>query len=94
MSIETLIHNQLTAHLAASHVEIVDFSAEHAGHNIEAGKGGTHIRITVVSAQFKGISSVGRHRLVYEALKEALAAGVHALTIKAYSPEEWQVLHP
>lgn len=50
----------------------------------------THFRVTVVAAAFEGKPLVTRHRLVYAALDEELAAGLHALTITSRSPTEWE----
>ncbi|MCK6554144.1 BolA/IbaG family iron-sulfur metabolism protein [Candidatus Binatia bacterium] len=50
---------------------------------------GNHFEATVVAAEFAGKRLVARHQLVYESLKGAMADRVHALSIKAYTPEEW-----
>lgn len=45
---------------------------------------------TVISNEFKGLTIVRKHQLVYDALNDHIASGaIHALTIKAYTPEEW-----
>jgi len=43
-----------------------------------------------VSKAFDGISLLERHRLVNEALKEELATAVHALSIQAKTPIQWE----
>lgn len=44
----------------------------------------------VVSQVFAGLSTLERHRKVYAAVSEQLADGrIHALSIKAYTPEEY-----
>lgn len=45
-------------------------------------------RVQVVSDAFLGKLPVARHRLVYDALKEELAAGLHALALKTKTPAE------
>ena len=46
---------------------------------------------TVISEQFAGLSMVKEHQLVYATVKEQIASGeLHALSIKAYTPEEWK----
>ena len=44
----------------------------------------------VVSSVFEGLNAVKRHQTVYATLKDQIASGaVHAISIKAYTPEEW-----
>jgi len=50
---------------------------------------GNHFQAVVVSPQFAGRQLVERHQLVYRSLKGAMADRIHALSIKAYTPEEW-----
>jgi BolA protein len=78
---------RLTAALSPESVHIDDDSAAHAGHAGAAG--GSHYTVTIVAAGFAGKPRVERHRLVYDALAEELRRGVHALAIKAYTPEEF-----
>ena len=49
---------------------------------------------TVISQAFEGLPMVKEHQLVYSTINEHIASGaLHALTIKAYTPEEWQALN-
>lgn len=50
---------------------------------------GNHFEATVVAAAFTGKALVARHQLVYQSLRGAMAARVHALSIKAFTPDEW-----
>ena len=50
---------------------------------------GNHFQAVVVSAAFDGKSLVERHQLVYGSLQGAMAERIHALSIKAYTPDEW-----
>ena len=46
---------------------------------------------TVVSPDFAGLTMVKQHQKVYGTVNEHIATGaLHALTIKTYTPEEWQ----
>jgi BolA protein len=70
-------------------LRIEDESALHAGHRPGAPATGTHFSVEIVAAAFEGLSRLGRHRLVYEALAEALRdPELHALRIRAFSPSE------
>ena len=51
-------------------------------------KGETHFKVTIVSAAFRGLSRLERHRLVYQTVDAELKERVHALTIRALTPEE------
>jgi BolA protein len=82
-----LIRERLTAALNPSSLDIVDESHKHVGH-AGARSGGGHFDVTIVSEQFAGKSLIERHRLVYGALGEAMNKEIHALSIKAYTPEE------
>ena len=76
----------LKTKLAATHVHVEDESADHAGHREAKLSGGGHYRVTVVSPLFRGKSLIERHRMIYEAV---LSEAVHALAIRAHTPEEW-----
>jgi BolA protein len=78
---------RLNAALEPVSVHIDDDSAAHAGH--AGAGGGSHYTVTIVAAVFAGKPRVARHRLVYDALAEELRRGVHALAIKAFTPEEF-----
>lgn len=85
MSVIEKIRRQL-ASLAPENLEIMDESSKHAGH--EGAKGGGHYQMTIVSSQFRGKSTMARHRMVYGALSGMMRKEIHALSIKAYTPEE------
>ena len=63
-------------------------SASHAGHAGDDGSGETHWSLHIVSARFEGQSRVARQRLVYKALGDLMDNPIHALQIKAQTPEE------
>lgn len=75
------------ATLAPESMEIVDESALHAGHEGAKGGGG-HYHLSIVSGHFKGLNSVARHRVIYQALGDLMGKRIHALSITALSPEE------
>ncbi|MET3819957.1 BolA protein [Burkholderia sp. PvR073] len=82
-----LIEARLTASLAPLSLTVRDDSAQHAGHAGAAAGG--HYTVTIVSSAFAGKPRVARHRLVYDALADAMQRGIHALAIVAYTPEEF-----
>ena len=50
----------------------------------------THFEATVISAAFGGKRALQRHQMVYGALGDKIGGDIHALSIQAYTPEEWQ----
>lgn len=73
----------LRQRLQPGRLEVLDESAQHAGHAGSDGSGaGTHFRVRIASPLFAGQTRVARHRLVYDALHEFIQAGVHALAIE------------
>ena len=77
--------------LGAVAVEVDDQSARHAGHAGAAGGGG-HYHLRIVAPCFQGLSRLGRHRLVYDALGPLMKQEIHALSITAHTPEETRKL--
>ncbi|MBI3938942.1 MAG: BolA family transcriptional regulator [Betaproteobacteria bacterium] len=86
MSVPDLMRQRLAA-LAPDSVEILDESGKHASHEGAKGGGG-HYRLVIVSRQFSGKAVQERHRMVYAALGPLMNKEVHALAIKAYTPDE------
>ncbi|MEM9102129.1 MAG: BolA family protein [Pseudomonadota bacterium] len=52
---------------------------------------GSHFEARVVSSDFEGKRPVQRQQAVYATLNQHIASGaIHALTIKAFTPQEWE----
>ncbi len=51
---------------------------------------GDRFEIVVVSPEFEGLSRVKQHQKVYSVLWEEMKGPVHALTIKTFTPEQYQ----
>jgi BolA family transcriptional regulator, general stress-responsive regulator len=86
-----LIEARLAAALApVESIRITDDSAQHAGH--AGASAGGHFSVTIVAVAFAGKPRVARHRMVYDALADAMQRGIHALAITAYTPEEFALL--
>ncbi len=80
------IHARLAA-LEPVQVDLADESALHAGH-AGAQSGGGHFRLAIVSRRFQDQNTVARHRMVYAALGPMMKREIHALAIKALTPDE------
>lgn len=50
----------------------------------------THFRLVIISSEFKGKMQPARHRVIYQLLKDEMAAegGIHALQLRTKTPEE------
>ncbi len=77
------LKERLMERLTPTRLEVLDESYQHNGHAGSNGTGlGTHFRVRVTSHLFTGLSRVARHRLVYDALQDFIAQGLHALAIE------------
>lgn len=75
------------AALSPQVLQIRDDSAAHVGHAGAAGGAG-HFSVLIVSQAFAGQSRLKRHEQVYRQVADLLPHPVHALSIKALTPEE------
>ena len=76
------------APLEPVHLALDDDSAAHAGHPGAAGGAG-HFSLTIVSDRFSGAPRLARHRAVLDRLADLIPYPVHALAIRAYTPDEF-----
>jgi acid stress-induced BolA-like protein IbaG/YrbA len=57
---------------------------------LEVNGDGRHWYATLVSAEFVGKRAIARHQRVYATLGDKMKTDeVHALSIKAFTPDEW-----
>ena len=74
---------RLQERLAPTLLEVIDESAQHAGHSgANAAGRGSHFRVRIASPLFTNKTRVARHRLVYDALQDFIDQGVHAIAIE------------
>jgi len=50
----------------------------------------THFDALVVASEFEGLRSLARHQMIYKCLGALVGNEIHALSITALTPEEWQ----
>ncbi|HET8702088.1 MAG TPA: BolA family protein [Nitrococcus sp.] len=85
-----MIERRLREALQVETVVVHDDSRLHAGH-AGAKEGGGHYRVLVVSRDFTGRGTIQRHRMIYDAMGEAMRGDtIHALSIQALTPEEYR----
>ncbi|GHD63525.1 BolA family protein [Jeongeupia chitinilytica] len=73
--------------LAPEALDVHDDSAAHAGH-AGAAAGGGHFDVLIVSDAFAGLNALARHRKVYALLADLMPHRIHALSLKALTPDE------
>jgi len=92
--VEESIRSKLTSLLNPSELRITNDSWQHRHHAAMRAQGGgdgeTHFTVEVISSEFQGKSTMQRHRMIYGALSEELAAGLHALSLKTKTEAEVQ----
>ena len=85
-----MIRERLQQALPVAHLNVEDESHLHVGH-AGAKDGGGHFRVLVVSDAFDGLAPLKRHRLVYDAMGDAMRRDtIHALSIRALTPPEYE----
>ncbi|MDP3560131.1 MAG: BolA/IbaG family iron-sulfur metabolism protein [Legionellaceae bacterium] len=96
MSQVSYLESLLKQALQPSHLEVLNESHQHS---VPAGSE-THLAIIAVAECFVGQSLLQRHRKIYEILQsdpaqvktpsaQTLPAGLHALRLQLYTPEEY-----
>lgn len=90
MTVAEQLAARLRQGLEPAHLDVVDFSAAHAGHAGARPEGESHFQVTVVAEQFAGRSRLERQRLVLGAAGDLMEGRIHALTIMALTPAEWR----
>jgi BolA protein len=53
-------------------------------------QGEGHFKVTVVSTRFVGLPLIKRHRVILELFQEDFYRNLHALEVKAITPEEYE----
>ena len=52
----------------------------------------THYAALVISPEFAGKRSIARHQMIYRCLGSLMGNEIHAMSIRAHTPEEWAEL--
>lgn len=85
MNREDRIREVLRRHFEPLLLGVENESHQHAGPATES-----HFKVLIVSDKFQGLSRIDRQRLVQEALKSEFTQGLHALTQRVLTAEEYQ----
>jgi acid stress-induced BolA-like protein IbaG/YrbA len=61
---------------------------------VEVAGDGEHFEAIVVATDFAGVTKVKQHQMIYGAIQEELASeAIHAISLKTYTPEDWQAVN-
>ena len=90
MTVEDKIKSLIKEHFNPVNMLLRNDSAKHAGHYWLDDKENSHFTLTIVSDVFTNLSRIQRHQQVYQCLQELMDKPIHALTIHAYSPDEYK----
>lgn len=86
MTIQTSLESKIRSQFQPEYIEIENESNKHS----VAPGSETHFRVLIVSNQFQGQSRVERQRKIYQLVADEFKAGLHALALYVFTPEEWQ----
>ncbi|XP_011875128.1 PREDICTED: bolA-like protein DDB_G0274169 isoform X2 [Vollenhovia emeryi] len=84
--VETSIRGKLEAALNPLHCDVIN---ESYMHNVPKNSE-SHFKVVVVSEKFDKQPLIKRHRMINQLLQAELQGGVHALSIVAKTPEQWE----
>ena len=76
-----MIQERISAALKPAQLDVIDDSQQHIGHP-GAASGGGHFTVIIKAECFSEKSLVACHRMVYDALGDAMEHEIHALSIK------------
>lgn len=85
MTRQQAIEDRLRATFEPTHLVVENESHQHS----VAPGSETHFAVVVVSVAFAGLPLVGRHRRVHDAVRPLFGEGLHALRIRASTPDEF-----
>ena len=64
-----------------SYFDLIDESHLHEGHAGARG-GASHLRVVIASDQFHGLTTLAKHRLIYQQVQDLMPHPIHALAIE------------
>ncbi|XP_072038400.1 DNA-binding transcriptional regulator BolA-like [Amphiura filiformis] len=84
--VEKALIAKLTETFRPTYLEVIN---ESHMHNVPEGSE-SHFKVVVVSDKFDEQNLITRHRMVHETLKNELCSAIHALSIQARTPVQWE----
>lgn len=92
MNIENIITKKIKNNINPFYFKLINFSEQHRHHETNNRTDYSHIKLIIASDAFVDISKIYRERLVHKILKEELKDHVHAIVLKLYSINEFELL--
>ena len=81
MGLDIEIKAALDAAFVTNTLEVINESAQHAGHSGDDGTGESHWRVVIEAPEFESMTRIARHRAVHTALGAQIIGRIHALAI-------------
>lgn len=88
MTIEQALRQKLET---AFHPEYFELVNESHTHSVPANSE-THFKLILVAQVFEGKSRIDRQRLVQDLFHDERSRGLHALTLRVFTPVEWDLV--
>lgn len=85
MKVKQTLEHKLSQAFAPKYLQLIN---ESHSHRVAPGAE-THFKVIIVSDHFSGENRVHRHRTIHKVLQQELDDSLKALSIQAFSPEEW-----
>ncbi|CAL1543155.1 unnamed protein product [Lymnaea stagnalis] len=83
--VENIIRKKLTEALKPEYLDVIN---ESYMHNVPKGTE-SHFKVVIVSSAFENVKRIEKHQLVHKAIQEEIDNSIHALSIVAKTPKEW-----
>ena len=68
----------------------IDIARNMATQHLSVTGDGQHFEAIIVSQEFAGKSHIQRQQRVYKTLGDRMNGEIHALSMKTYTPDEWE----
>jgi BolA protein len=86
VTVQESIERKLRENFKPTQLRVVN---ESSMHSVPPGAE-SHFRVLIVSSAFERQSLVHRHRMVHAAIGDDIRKAIHALSIAAQTPTEWE----
>ena len=86
--IKNKIINLLESKIKINHIDIKDLTKKHINHI--GYDGGGHYKVTIISNDFKNITLIKRHKMIYSILDSMIKKEIHALSLKTLTLKEYK----